>query len=293
MTPFVLSKDILIIELETSEKINDKYLKSFIQSNLKLKNISLNQNDIIYINFIENIKEYQLFIVTNGFKFFEFEVFHTYIDKNSNGFTLFICQDFFIIFKNTNLYYYQKISQNINEYDFLQFLEKRFKIKIEKIYQISPDILKNLKIEFLKNFSKKHYKEPLKKFELKKDFSFYIYIFYLFIVIYFAFYYFQNIKKYEEKEQNIVKIEDIKEKYSFISFEERFYKILENIDKNRLTLISFEFRQNRAKIVINHENKYNINLFLESCGNVLTSSINFLDDSKKFEAIIDVEFTQK
>ncbi|QKF59812.1 hypothetical protein [Aliarcobacter lanthieri] len=293
MTPFVLSKDILIIELETSEKINDKYLKSFIQFNLKLKNISLNQNDIIYINFIENIKEYQLFIVTNGFKFFEFEVFHTYIDKNSNGFTLFICQDFFIIFKNTNLYYYQKISQNINEYDFLQFLEKRFKIKIEKIYQISPDILKNLKIEFLKNFSKKHYKEPLKKFELKKDFSFYIYIFYLFIVIYFAFYYFQNIKKYEEKEQNIVKIEDIKEKYSFISFEERFYKILENIDKNRLTLISFEFRQNRAKIVINHKNKDNINLFLESCGNVLTSSINFLDDSKKFEAIIDVEFTQK
>ncbi|WP_026804807.1 hypothetical protein [Aliarcobacter lanthieri] len=293
MTPFVLSKDILIIELETSEKINDKYLKSFIQSNLKLKNISLNQNDIIYINFIENIKEYQLFIVTNGFKFFEFEVFHTYIDKNSNGFTLFICQDFFIIFKNTNLYYYQKISQNINEYDFLQFLEKRFKIKIEKIYQISPDILKNLKIEFLKNFSKKHYKEPLKKFELKKDFSFYIYIFYLFIVIYFAFYYFQNIKKYEEKEQNIVRIEDIKEKYSFISFEERFYKILENIDKNRLTLISFEFRQNRAKIVINHKNKDNINLFLESYGNVLTSSINFLDDSKKFEAIIDVEFTQK
>ncbi|MBL3519441.1 hypothetical protein H0A43_03090 [Arcobacter lanthieri] len=293
MTPFVLSKDILIVELETSEKINDKYLKSFILSNLKLKNISLNQNDIIYINFIENIKEYQLFIVNNGFKFFEFEVFHTYIDKNSNGFSLFICQDFFIIFKHSNLYYYQKINQNINQDDFLQFLEKKFKIKIEKIYQISPDILKNLKSEFLKNFSKKHYKEPLKKFELKKDFSFYIYIFYLLIVIYFSFYYFQNIKKYEEKEQNIVKIEDIKEKYSFISFEERFYKILENIDKNRLTLISFEFRQNRAKIVINHKNKDNINLFLESCENVLTSSINFLDDSKNFEAIVDVEFTQK
>jgi len=293
MTPFVSSKDILIVEFETSEKIDEKYLKSFILSNLKLKNIVLNPNDTIYINFIENINEYQVFIVDNSFLFFEFEVFYFYKDKKNAEFELFICEDFFVIFKNSHFYYYQKISENINQDDFLQFLNKRFKIQINNIHQINKEMLETLKSEFLKIVPKKHSKEPLKKLELKINLSFYIYIFYILIVIFCAFYYYENSIKIEEKEQDIVNIEEIKSKFIFSSFEERFYEILENIDKNKLELISFEFRQNRAKIVVNHKDKDNINLFLESCKNVISSSINFLDESKSFEATIDVEFSKK
>jgi len=293
MPPFVASKDILIVDFETSEKIDEKYLKSFVLSNLKLKNISLNPNDTIYINFIENINEYQVFIVDSSYLFFEFEVFSLYKDKESSKFELFICEDFFTILKNSHFYYYQKISENINQDDFLQFLNKKFKIQIDKIHQINKEMLQTLKSEFLKTASKKHSKEPLKKLELKINFSFYIYIFYLLITIFCTFYYYENILKIEEKEQNIVNIEEIKSKFFFSSFEKKFYEILANIDKNELELISFEFRQNIATIVVKHKNKDNINLFLESCKNVLYSSINFLDDSKSFEATIDVEFSQK
>jgi len=99
MTTFASSKDILIVDFETSEKIDEKYLKSFVLSNLKLKNIVLNPNDTIYVNFIENINEYQVFIVDNSFLFFEFEVFSLY--KENAEFELFICEDFFVIFKNS------------------------------------------------------------------------------------------------------------------------------------------------------------------------------------------------
>jgi len=293
MAPFASSKDILIVDFETSEKIDEKYLKSFILSNLKLKNIALNPNDTIYINFIENINEYQIFIVDNSFLFFEFEVFSLYKNKENAKFELFICEDFFVIFKNSHFYYYQKISENINQDDFLQFLNKKFKIQINNIHQINKEMLETLKSEFLKIVPKKHSKEPLKKLELKINLSFYIYIFYILIVIFCVFYYYENSIKIDEKGQDIVNIEEIKSKFVFSSFEERFYEILENIDKNKLELISFEFRQNRAKIVVNHKNKDNINLFLESCKNVISSSINFLDDSKSFEATIDVEFSKK
>jgi len=293
MTPFASSKDILIADFETSEKIDEKYLKSFVLSNLKLKNIVLNSNDTIYINFIENINEYQIFIVNNSFVFFEFEVFSLYKYKKNSEFELFICEDFFVIFKNLHFYYYQKISENINQDDFLQFLNKKFKIQINIIHQINKEMLQTLKNEFLKIAPKKHSKEPLKKLELKINLSFYIYIFYLLIVIFCVFYYYENSIKTEEKEQTIVDIEEIKSKFVFSSFQESFYEILENIVQNNLELISFKFIQNRAKIVVNHKNKDSINLFLESCKNVISSSINFLEDSKSFEATIDVEFSKK
>ncbi|WP_418185086.1 hypothetical protein ACNSOS_09435 [Aliarcobacter vitoriensis] len=294
MTTFALSKDIFVFEVETSEKIDERYLKNFVLSNLKLKNINLNPNNTIYINFIENIKEYQFFIIDNSFKYFEFEAFYSiYQNKKVKGFELFICDDFFVIFKDSSFYYYQKISQNINQDDFLQFLDKKFKIKIEKIHQINSDFLKDLKIEFLKTVPKKYSKEPLKKIELKRDFSFYIYVFYIFIVIFCSYYYYEDSLKVEEKIENIVNIEDIKEQYAFRSFEDSFYEILKNIDKNGIVLISFEFRQNMAKIVLNSQKKENINIFLENCKNVFSSSINFIEDSKTFEATIDVEFSQK
>jgi len=293
MTPFASSKDILIVDFETSEKIDEKYLKNFVLSNLKLKNITLNPNDTIYINFIENINEYQIFIVDNSFLFFEFEVFSLYKNKENSKFELFIYEDFFAIFKNSHFYYYQKISENINQDDFLQFLNKKFKVQINNIHQINKEMLETLKSEFLKIVPKKHSKEPLKKLELKINLSFYIYIFYILIVVFCAFYYYKNSIKIDEKEQDIVNIEEIKSKFVFSSFEERFYEILENIDKNKLELISFEFRQNRAKIVVNHKDKDNINLFLESCKNAISSSINFLEDSASFEATIDIEFNEK
>ena len=51
---------------------------------------------------------------------------------------------------------------------------------------------------------------------------------------------------------------------------------------------SFDYRHDTAKIVVSSSNKENIDKFLESCENVISSSTHFVEESKIFEATIDV-----
>ena len=51
---------------------------------------------------------------------------------------------------------------------------------------------------------------------------------------------------------------------------------------------SFDYRHDTAKIVVSSSNKENIDKFLESCENVISSSTDFNEESKIFEATIDV-----
>ena len=90
------------------------------------------------------------------------------------------------------------------------------------------------------------------------------------------------------KKEEIIDFESIKSKITFNSFEDKFYVISKNIDKNRLVLSSFDYRHDTAKIVVSSSNKENIDKFLESCENVISSSTHFNEESKIFEATIDV-----
>lgn len=53
MVFFANSNDIIVVDIEVTEKIDDRYLKSFVLSNLKLKNISLENCDKLYVNYLE------------------------------------------------------------------------------------------------------------------------------------------------------------------------------------------------------------------------------------------------
>jgi hypothetical protein len=55
-----------------------------------------------------------------------------------------------------------------------------------------------------------------------------------------------------------------------------------------LVLNSFDYSHDTAKIVVSSSNKENIDKFLESCENVISSSTHFNEESKIFEATIDV-----
>lgn len=50
-----------LLEIEVSEKIDNKNLKNFIFTNFKLKNITTNKNDKIFIIYIKELKKYQNF----------------------------------------------------------------------------------------------------------------------------------------------------------------------------------------------------------------------------------------
>ena len=111
MVFFANSNDIIVVDIEVTEKIDDRYLKSFVLSNLKLKNISLENCDKLYVNYLEYPKEYQVFVVTSQFIFFDFEAFYSYYEnRDFEGFELLIYSNFFLIFKDKKFFYYQKIT---------------------------------------------------------------------------------------------------------------------------------------------------------------------------------------
>ncbi|PRM88289.1 hypothetical protein CJ671_09120 [Aliarcobacter cryaerophilus] len=292
MVFFANSNDIIVVDIEVTEKIDYRYLKSFVLSNLKLKNISLENSDKLYVNYLEYAKEYQVFVVNSQFSFFDFEVFYTYYENiDFEGFELLICSNFFVIFKDKRFFYYQKINQDLNQDDFVKFLNKKFNINISSIKIVSKDEFEKLKKDFInKNQINTKYinKEGLKYIDLKANFSFYIYIFYLLSVLFFGYYFYNTYFNIVEKKEEPIDFEAIKSKIAFNSFEDKFYVISKNIDKNRLVLNSFDYRHGTGKIVVSSSNKQNIDKFLESCENVISSSTHFIEESKIFEATIDV-----
>lgn len=183
MVLFANSNDIIVVDIEVTEKIDDRYLKSFVFSNLKLKNISLENSNKLYVNYLEYAKEYQVFVVNSQFSFFDFEVFYSYYEnRDFRGFELLICSNFFLIFKDKRFFYYQKINQDLNQDDFVKFLNKKFNINISSIKIFSKDEFEKLKKDFInKNQNNNHHKninkDGLKYIDLKANFSFYIYIF--------------------------------------------------------------------------------------------------------------------
>lgn len=294
MTPFLLSKDVQIVEIESNEKIDDKYLKSFIHSQLKLNSINFDKNCNIYINYVKNISLYQLFFLRQDKDFFEFEIFAMFY-KNIDfvGYELFICEDFFAIFEDKKLFYYQTISQNINENDFVEFLNKKFKININKIRKLDKKELNFLKDEFLKSSSKNIKKFDLKVVNFRSNFSFFIYFAYLLIVIFLAIYFYLQNTTIDLGELNEKDILEYKKSLVFSSLEEQLYEILQNVKANNLYLISFDFVENRAKIVVSSKQKENINIFLEKFSNVSSSSIKFVEEKELFEGFIDVKLSKK
>ncbi|MDX4028549.1 hypothetical protein [Aliarcobacter skirrowii] len=282
--------DITIVDFEVKEKINDNFLKDYISTNLNLKNIKIEKNQKIFINFVEKTKEYQLFIVDKSFKYFEYEIIKEIKEFDFIVFSLFICENFFVIFKDKKLYYLQKINQKIENSELLTFLDKKFNIDFKYIKNLSKDDLKILEDDFLRK-SKKSYKQELKRVNLSKDFSFYFFVLYIFIFTIFSISYFKN--EYE-KDFALKNIDPnmILKNHEFVSFEDRFYKVLKDANSTFVDIIIFDYKTDFAKIVVESPNKDNINNFLNSFNKIEQSSINFLDDKDIFRATIDVKLSK-
>lgn len=57
------ARKLILLEIEVSEKIDNKNLKNFIFTNFKLKNITTNKNDKTFLIYIKELKKYQIFIL--------------------------------------------------------------------------------------------------------------------------------------------------------------------------------------------------------------------------------------
>lgn len=293
MNNIVPIPQISYFEIDVSEKIEDKNLKDFIFTSLTLKNIDFNDDNKILVNYISQLNQYQIFLLDKQFFYFEFQIFEIlYENKNfiDDEYDLYICDDFFILYKNAFPYYFQKITNEINSSEFIEFLNKKLDISILNYKRFDNEEFEILKI----NYQNKKEKSTLKFLNIKSNHSFKIYLLFLFFLftLFFIFIYnFLNQDLAEKTElNNGIKIEELKEKHKFESIEKIIRPLFLASKKYDLNLKKMELKENSMKIVLESIDKESIYTFLEEFKKEVTnSSINYFEDKKIYEVVLNVQ----
>ncbi len=288
MLDFALTNEIKSLFIDVSEEIENKNLKKFIFTSLKLNNFEINKNDFVHINFIFELKQYQVLVFPKEYKNAIFQIFELfYLDKNDlNKFDLYFTNDFFCLYKNTKFYYFQKIESHFEINELIEYINKKFTLKIDNY-----KIINNSQLEELKNsYLEKSFKNRVQNFNKKDDYSFKIYLFYLVVILISFVFFLEN--KDETKNNFIVENEfdKLKNEYIFSSFNTDFNFLIKSLQKYNLNLKSFEYKENRIKINFSTISKPDIyDLFTDLKDRLISQEINYLENEKIYEVIIYVK----
>ena len=288
MLDFALTNEIKSLFIDVSEEIENKNLKKFIFTSLKLNNFEINKNDFVHINFIFELKQYQVLVFPKEYKNAIFQIFELfYLDKNDlNKFDLYFTNDFFCLYKNTKFYYFQKIESHFEINELIEYINKKFTLKIDNY-----KIINNSQLEELKNsYLEKSFKNRVQNFNKKDDYSFKIYLLYLVVILMSFVFFLEN--KDETKNNFIVENEfdKLKNEYLFSSFNTDFNFLIKSLQKYNLNLKSFEYKENRIKInfsTISKPDSYE--LFSNLKDRLISQEINYLENEKIYEVIIYVK----
>ena len=288
MLDFAFTNEIKSLFIDVSEEIENKNLKKFIFTSLKLNNFEVNKNDFVHINFIFELKQYQVLVFPKEYKNAIFQIFELfYLDKNDlNKFDLYFTNDFFCLYKNTKFYYFQKIESHFEIDELIEYINKKFTLKIDNY-----KIIDNLELEELKtSYLEKKIQNKLANFNKSDNYSFKIYLFYLVAILILSLFFWED--KDETKNNFIVENEfdKLKNEYVFSSFNTDFNFLIKSLQKYNLNLKSFEYKENRIKINFSTISKPDIyNLFTNLKDKLISQEINYLENEKIYEVIIYVK----
>ena len=291
MQKIVTSNGIKSLLIDVSEEIENKNLKKFIFTSLKLNNLNINKNDFVSLNFISELNKYQVLICSNYLKYAIFQIFEQfYLQKeNINCFDLYLTNDFFCLYKNGKFYYYQNLESKIPINDLIEYINKSFFIKIDNFEVIDEIYQKELE----KIYLEKKIKNRLQNFNGRNNYGFKIYLFYILIVLCFSIMLYQNNLGIKEEKSDVLienNFERTKKEHSFISFSLTFDDLLQVLKKFNLNLESFEYKENGIKIVLSSSSKSNIySFFNELKDKLISHEINYLENKEIYESIIYVK----
>ena len=288
---FLPFEDIDFIEIEVSEKIEEKNLKSFILSNLELQNKKATHNEKIYLSFIKQLKSYQIFILSTNYKYFEFQLFEILYDKKTNLeeiYDLYFYKNYVILYKKGIFYYFQKIPENLNVDDFIALIVKKFDIKINRYKQFEKQELDELKNTYIQQ----NFKSFFQNINLQNNYSFKYFLFFLtFITTLFLNFIYEDIEIKKQKDLNKnsnFELEKVIKEHKFKSLEEKIKPIL--LSSNELELKAFEYNENHLKIVFDSKTKELIYDFIEKNKSLNFSPIiTYIENSKTFQAVLNVQ----
>lgn len=294
MSNFAKTNEIKSLFIDVSEEIENKNLKKFIFTSLKLKNLLVNKNDFVHINFISELKQYQILIFPTHYINATFQIYELfYLDKKeSDSFDLYLAEDYFCLYKNGEFYYYQNIESEILINDLIEYINKNFFLKIDTYKIINNDYQEELK----NNYLEKALNHKLINFNSKNSYSFGIFLFYILMLILSFGVLFLNNQVDSENNKEIVSensYDKLKTEHLFISFSSDFVLLLDLINKYNLNLKTLEYKENRLKVVLSTPIKSDIySFFSELKTNLISHDINYFENEKIYESTIYVKLSK-
>ncbi len=196
------------------------------------------------------------------------------LNLQSKGFELFITNNFFILYKNSLPYYFQK-TQSIDNDELISFIKSSFN-------------LENLKVSIIdENFSLNYLKAPkVNLLKTKNNYEFKIFVSY-FILMGICILYFatnnQKIKNNELQEinKNIMQIQK-ENKFKYLS--ENLLKIYLEANKENIQIFSYIVKNSKISTVLKSNEKENLYRFLKLYNNSSIEKIEFNKDKKEYIA---------
>ncbi|MGB5793191.1 hypothetical protein [Poseidonibacter sp.] len=291
-------KDIRTIIVNVSEKIEDKYLQDFTYNSLNLQKINHDKNDFIFTNYLPYSNNYQIIIINKKYKYILPQILEMYYvnKKNINSFDLFILDDFFVLYKDMKMYYFQKLDYKISDVEIKEYIVKKLKINIENIFEIQKETLQQYQIDFNKKA-----KEELINIKDIKNNSFKIYLLSILLLSsltfsYFAFFIDNNSKEeilnnHNEKVKN--EIEKFIQNNKHKPLLQDFLLIMKELKNYKLNLESFEYKLNKVQLTASALKKDDIYLFIELYKNkLLSNKVQYIENESKYKVVIDVQLSK-
>jgi len=234
------------LSVQTSQKISKQNINNFISSYLQVNDIKIKEHDKIFYVYINEANIYEIYILNSNKNNIQTQA-HIF-KSNKNTYDLFICLNYFIIYKNSKFYFYKE-NKNYDINDIKNFIHYKYKFSVNNIYNIDKSKYKTYEKRFLE--LNKHNK--LSFIILKKNYSFYYYCFYLIILASVLFYYI-NINAKESKQKFVNKTIVYKNNY-------KINNIIKTINSYNIHIQELKY-QNLYLLTLSSKNKNNIFKFL-------------------------------
>lgn len=281
-------KEINTFVINVEERIEKRFLKNFIKNSILLNNFEFKKNDKIFLLYIEEISSYEVIILNSNYRYFIVEVFFSIYKEGNNvdNVDLYLCDEFFCLFKNSNLYYFQKIDLNVDINELIEYVNKKLNIQINNYKKINNDELNLIKKDFLALDADNILENINKNF----NYSIWIYFSYLLLIVTFSFFYFIDNQSTKIKEKEPINYEKIKNKHLYSYFDDDFSVLYKRIKENKLQLKELYYKNKNWKIVLLSKNKDDIYSFLISYkSSLIENTIIYLPLEKLYECTLNVK----
>ncbi|AXH15656.1 hypothetical protein CP985_04720 [Malaciobacter mytili LMG 24559] len=262
MEKFIDFKTVLI---SVDEEILQKNLDKFIDTSLKLKGIKVKINENIFYTFIKELNSYQITIFkTNKFYFSNLE---KYI-KNESIYTLFVYENYLILYKNKKLYYYQYLKYKLTKEQIKEYFFKRFNFSsVEPIYLNSLSFQKDINSSSNIKFK---------------------YLFLFLATLLFSFALFSLFKNKNLKKQEVSLYQEKK------LLSTQLIKLFKEINNSNIYIKNLNFTKGEFKVVFYSKEQVSLYKFINNNKKYLdTKEVSFNEESKYYELFGSIYTTRK